>query len=113
MNDTDVIVAQVNIVAPAAGHVIVNASGFFNLSQQSKIEVLLCGLTTGLVLQVPYSAAAIEGSINQLYILPFGGTRTFSVAAGSSTNFRLICRGTSGGTWVYTPSLNALYIAGQ
>ena len=32
MNDTDVIVAQVNIVAPAAGHVIVNASGFFNLS---------------------------------------------------------------------------------
>ena len=112
MNGTSVMVAQVNIVAPAAGRVIVNASGFFNLTNTSTIEAVFCSLTTGLGLQVPYSAAAYEQSANSLYQVPFGGTRTFSVATGSSTNFRLICYGSTGAQ-VWDTSLNALFIAGQ
>ena len=52
----EVVVAQVNIVAPSAGRVIVNASGFFVLPDPSTLESVACSFSTSPFYEYPLSA---------------------------------------------------------
>jgi hypothetical protein len=102
------VVKEVTVVAPAAGRVILNASG--SLSFTSNVpQIVYCSLTTGTGLALPYSAIARQFSA----VVPFGGTRTFSVAAGSSTTFRLVCFPFGANVIVLDAVLTALFVAGS
>ncbi len=46
-------------------------------------------------------------------MVPFAGSRVFDVAAGSSTNFRLVCYAYGTSISVNTPVLTALFVAGS
>jgi hypothetical protein len=107
------VITEVTVVAPAEGHVIVNASGAFRFGNPGEVDFIACSLTTGTLLQFPYSAYATDTAVAAYSYVPFGGTRTFSVAAGSSATFRLICRGAGLEMYVDSTVLNALFVAGQ
>jgi hypothetical protein len=54
-----------------------------------------------------------EGTASSHYGIPWGHTRAFSVAAGSSTTIRLVCDAFSGSVTLGSPSLNAFFVAGS
>lgn len=104
-------VVELALVAPAAGRVIVNASGSFQFGSTAVSERARCTLTTGTATGVPFTAMAIESSAAQFFVVPFGGTRVFEVPAGSTT-FRLVCDADAGNIVVNTAVLTALFVAG-
>jgi hypothetical protein len=106
-------VAETTLVAPAAGRVIVNAGGSFHFASIATVDAALCSLTTGTNTIEPYSAMAIERTASSYDYVPFGGTRAFTVAAGSSTTFRLVCRLIGSDVRVVSAALTALFVAGS
>jgi hypothetical protein len=48
-----------------------------------------------------------------MLMVPFGGSRVFDVAAGSATNFRLVCFAYGTSISVNAPVLTALFVAGS
>jgi len=110
--DVNTVVVQIPFIAPAAGRVLLNTSGSLTFTSSMTLDSADCALTTGAVSTSPYAAIAIELSVGNLFQVPFGGTRTFSVAAGSSTTFKLVCFAHGGNVTVTTPVLTALFVAG-
>jgi len=98
--------------APAAGRVIIQASGAFSFGG-AQPALAFCSITTGTTVSAPYSVLAQEavGSATSRFV-PFAGMRSFSVAAGSSTTFRLVCLASTDIS-VWQPGLTALFVAGS
>ena len=107
---TTVVELLTPFVAPAAGSVIVNVSGAFNFGSLDP-ALVYCSITTGTNISTPYSVV-VRDAAEPLYdrFVPFGGTRSFSVAAGSSTTFRLVCVASSQVS-VWNLALTALFVA--
>jgi len=110
----DTVVSTVTVVAPAAGRVILNASGSFGFENAVTIDSVVCSFSTGLTIPVaaPNTARAAERNGADFFYVPFGGTRTFNVAPGSST-FRLVCNAQGTAVSVWNPVLTAQFIAGS
>ena len=84
----DEVVVSLTISAPVAGQVTVNSTT--NGQESTPNELVRCSITTGTrlngtVLQ-QFMSAGLPGYSAQL-----AGTRTFDVAAGSTTTFNLVC----------------------
>jgi hypothetical protein len=90
-----------------------NLRQWFSFPNNISIDFAQCALTTGVDVQPPHAAEAEESTPGALSRVPFGGTRTFGVAAGSSTTFRLVCVGLGQNISVLWPVLNAVFIAGS
>ena len=105
----DANVRTVTITAPTTGLVIVSASGFFRFLSGAP-EVGQCSITTGAVLDDSHLISAEEstGGANSLLDVPFGATRGFNVAAGS-TPFNLVCKA-GGVVSVHDTSLTAIFV---
>lgn len=112
MPQVDTTILQLTIVAPSAGRVLVNASGSFIFGNAGLIETAVCSLTTGLLLTTPYSAYATENTAAGYGYVPFGGTRAFNVASGSSTTFRLVCKAFGAAVGLYSPIITATFTPG-
>jgi hypothetical protein len=108
----DQIILEITVVAPAAGRVLLSASGSFFFDNLTTVDQGLCSLTTGTEADAPYAGVAIEGNAAGFRRAPFGGTRTFSVAASSTTTFRLVCVAEGSNLGIASPVLTALFVAG-
>jgi hypothetical protein len=105
-----IVVALPPFNAPAGGRVVVQANGAFNFTGQASVLVF-CSITTGTTASTPFSVVAQEGSgLAGPRFVPFAGMRSFAVAAGSSTTFRLVCS-PSDVISVWQPALTAFFIA--
>jgi hypothetical protein len=109
---TDAIARTVSITAPAAGRVIVNASGYFRFSDGAAVDTARCSITTGTLLDFAHLIIAGETAVGAMNFVPFGGTRGFDVAAGANT-FNLVCDEFAGTTNVEDTSLTAIFVAGS
>ena len=112
-NNTMTVVSQVSVAAPAAGRVIVSTSGSFHFDNPNTPDHTVCSITTGVVTGYPAAARAGEWNPADLLYVPFGGTRAFTVAAGSSTTFRLVCWASGSSISVVGAELTALFVAGS
>ncbi len=74
---------QLTIVAPAAGRVIVNVSGWVAMNDLLTADFVICSIATDLTATQPYAFVAQERSAADYQFLPFNGTRGFSIAARS------------------------------
>lgn len=107
----DAIVAQVTITAPAAGRILANASGYYYTTDGTTLDTARCSLTTGTSFDINRMAYLREFDATGLYGTPFALTRTFAVAAGSSTPVRLVCNMFSGTGQARSLSLTAMFVA--
>lgn len=107
----DMVVTQVTMVAPANSVILANATGYFYMIDGGTLDTARCSLSTNTSLDLTRMAYAREGTANSYYGLPFGLTRTFTVAGGSSTTVRLVCNRFSGSVMVESASLSALFVA--
>jgi hypothetical protein len=109
---TDQTVRSVTITAPTTGHVIVSASGFFQFGD-AQPDIGQCSITTGAALDNTHLISAGESNqgADSLLTVPFGATRGFVVAAGSTT-FNLVCNEPSGTVSVLDTSLTAIFVPG-
>ena len=109
---TDETVRSVTITAPTTGRVIVNASGFFQFGS-GVVDNGQCSITTGLAIDATHLISAVEANAGASHTLnvPFGATRGFDVAAGS-TAFNLVCNQLSGAVTVNDTSLTAIFVPG-
>jgi len=107
---TDQTVRAVTITAPTPGLVIVSASGSF-LFQDNNVDSGQCSITTGAALDTTHLISAEEASAtpDAMLSVPFGATRGFVVAAGSTT-FNLVCNEPSGTVSVLDSSLTAIFV---
>ena len=108
----DQTVRSVTITAPTTGRVIVNASGSF-LFEDAQVDSGQCSITTGAALDTTHLISAEESGAGRDSTLnmPFGATRGFDVAAGS-TAFNLVCNEPSGTVSVLDTSLTAIFVPG-
>lgn len=86
---SDHLVRSIDISVPAAGRVIVNASGVFNF-RTPLVETGHCSITTGTALDLSYLITAGESVGGSMGYVPFAGTRGFVVYGGTAT-FNLVC----------------------
>ena len=102
-------VRSVELVAPAAGHVIVTASAQARFDTAG-VDVASCSITAGAIALDASHLIVVDdlGIPASLLGLPFSGTRTFAVPSGSTT-FRLACLETGGGVTFYDSQITALY----
>lgn len=108
LTGTSQIIRTVTLSVPARGTVIANASGLFNFSFPT-MDGAWCSITTGTTMDEASYLYASEGQLGAMNFTSFGGTRFFSVTAGSFA-VRLVCRRVAGSAGVYTPALNAIFI---
>jgi hypothetical protein len=105
-------VRSVTMTIPAAGRVIVNASGFFNFGDATAglMEIGRCAITTGTTLDTGHLIIASDGQapVGINMFSHFGATRGFNVAAGSFT-VNLVCDEFSGIVQVRDTSLTATF----
>jgi hypothetical protein len=107
---TGVTVKSVNINAPAAGKVIVNASGYFRFNSTSN-NGARCSIISGSSSVVDYTHLIIAGDtggVDNSYV-PFSTTRGFNVNSGTTT-FRLNCNEWAGDVSVGDPTINAIWV---
>ena len=109
---TDQTVRSVTITAPTTGRVIVSASGSFQF-EDNQPDIGQCSITTEAALDPTHLISAGESNqgADTLFTVPFGATRGFVVAAGSTT-FNLVCNEPSGTVSVLDPSLTAIFVPG-
>ncbi len=106
---TDTTVRSTSISAPAAGRVIVNASGYFLLSSAG-IDTGRCSITTGTTLDASHLFLAGERTVGgAMTFVPFASTRGFVVSAGTTT-FRLVCNRFAGTVVVGDSNINAIWV---
>jgi hypothetical protein len=103
----DQVVQSVTILAPTAGHVVVTASGNFDLNLNGS-DSASCSITTGTAVEFP--AASVRDVLGfPLDVVPFSATRGFDVSAGAST-FNLVCIENAGTVNVGNTSLTAIFV---
>jgi hypothetical protein len=105
---TPTIVRSVTINAPAAGKVIVNASGFFSFTDQNDADMARCEITTATTIVDGNTIYAEEVTNQAMSLVPFSPTRGFNVSAGNTT-FNLVCQETRGIVGVSNPFMTAIY----
>lgn len=108
---TGAVIHSITVTAPASGHVIVQASGYFD--GFGGAGVARCSVTTGTT--VDY-AALILGEVSDnaganTYV-PFASTRGFSVAAGPNV-FNLVCEAFTGAPTIADTQLTAIFASMQ
>jgi len=109
---TDAIVRAVTITAPAAGRVVVNASGYFWFVSNATAETARCSITTSAAIDSSHLILDGETTAAATTFTSFAGTRGFSVAAGSHT-FNLVCDSNGGTVAVGDTNLTAIFVAGS
>jgi hypothetical protein len=107
----DDVVRAVTLSAPAAGRVIVSASGYFNFVSAAGTDAVSCSITTGAAVDSNH-VLLVSDSDSPLSFIPFASTRGFDVAAGDTT-FNLVCHESVGDVRVGDSSLTALYVPGS
>jgi hypothetical protein len=105
------VVRSINITAPTAGTLIVNASGHFFFPDQTTLDVARCSITTGTEIDFSHLIAFAENTTDAMIYIPFGATRGFSVAAGMHT-INLVCEEAYGDTAVGDSELTAIFVGG-
>jgi hypothetical protein len=103
------IIRSVTVNAPAAGKVIVNASGSLRFNDHLTAEDAACDVTAGN--SIPFNTvmrAREFGTTDAVLEMPFGIARGFNVGAGSTT-FTLMCREDDGTVVVRRSSMTAIY----
>jgi hypothetical protein len=105
------VVRSINITAPTAGTLIVNASGHFFFPDQTTLDVARCSITTGTQIDFSHLIAFAENTTDAMIYIPFGATRGFSVAAGMHT-INLVCEEAYGDTAVGDSELTAIFVGG-
>ena len=105
LSDTPAVMRSVTITAPAAGVVIVNASGYFNF--QSTSGTGRCSITTSVFVDFNAVATANGGPGDDQRV-PFGTTRGFEVDAGT-TAFNLVCDEFTGDVRLFDSQMTAMY----
>jgi hypothetical protein len=103
------VVRSVTITAPAAGRVIVNASGYFDFNDAVGLDTGRCSITTGLAVDFSNLIIAGERTGTAMNWVPFAGTRGFNVGAGNTT-FRLVCNEFNGNIEVEDTHLTATWV---
>ncbi len=109
LTGTAAIVRSVTITAPAAGRVIVNASGYVWASAAAAF-IARCSITTGAALESSHFIYMNNTSAVVAASDAFGATRGFNVSAGSFTA-NLVCDVFSGSAIVSDTSVTALFVA--
>ncbi len=107
---TDVVVRSVTLTAPAAGRIIVNATGAFNFNSNAIADSARCSITTGTLVDLTHNIVGAETASLAVNFVPFAGTRGFDVTAGPNT-FNLVCEEFSGDVSVEDSSMTAIYVA--
>ena len=105
LTSVDDVIISVSISAPSSGHVIVNASGYFNSTADGSIG--RCSITTGVT--VDFSVLIISDLNATNNYAPFASTRGFPVLAGLNV-FNLVCNEFSGAMSVGDPSMIAIFV---
>jgi hypothetical protein len=110
LSATSVTVKSVNITAPAAGKVIVNASGYFEFNSAA-VDAGRCSIVSGSSTGLDYEYLIITGETNSTAMrwVPFASTRGFNVGAGTTT-FRLNCNEHLGDVYIDDVSINAIWV---
>ncbi len=103
------VVRSVTITAPAAGRVIVNASGYFDFNDAVGLDAGRCSITTGLAVDFSNLIIAGERTGTAMNWVPFAGTRGFNVGPGNTT-FRLVCNEFDGDIEVEDTQLTATWV---
>ncbi len=109
LTTADTILRSVTITAPAAGQVIVNASGYFRFSDFNNPDVGRCSITLGAALDATHLILAEEAAVFAMRYLPFGATRAFAVGAGPVA-INLVCNKFKGIVVVADTSLTAIFV---
>jgi len=102
------IVRSVTVNAPAAGKVIVNASGFFSFEDPNDRDEARCEITTATTILNPNAIRAQEYVNQAMFLVPFSPTRGFNVSAGITT-FNLVCQEAFGIVGVSNTFMTAIY----
>lgn len=97
--NTDVVVGTVTLAVPAAGQVMVSASGLFGAAvfiglPATTFQYSWCSISTGTAVETEhymYARTDAVNGVNTLSNVPFAGTRVYSVTPGSFT-VNLVCR---------------------
>ena len=101
------------INAPAAGRLIVSASGYFDFNSAG-LEDARCSINIGLDAPAVDGDALIiatdSGNTAMIGFVPFAATRGFTVAAGTHL-LRLICQLNSGVVDINDTQLTAIFVA--
>jgi hypothetical protein len=105
------VVRSISITAPAAGTVIVNASGYFAFPDFTTLDAARCSLTTGTAVDSSHLVVFGENTPNAMSYVPFGATRGFSVAAGTHT-INLVCEEAYGDTAIGDSEVTAIFVGG-
>ena len=105
------VVRSIDITAPTAGTVIVNASGYFAFPDTSTLDAARCSITTGTAVDFSHLFAFGENAASGMSHVPFGATRGFSVSAGTHT-INLVCEEAFGDTAVGDSEVTALFVGG-
>jgi hypothetical protein len=109
LGPADSVVRSVTIAAPAAGRVIVNASGYFSFDDVAGRDSGRCSITTGVAVDFSYLIIAAERTGGATQWVPFAGTRGFNVGSGNTT-FRLVCNEADGAVRVSDTNLTATWV---
>lgn len=109
LGEVDVVIRAVTITAPAAGVVIVNASGHFQSNGVS--GTARCSITTANAIPKLDFTALILASVGpgDDNFESIAGTRGFEVAAGLNA-FNLVCDEFAGNVSVIDTQLTAMYV---
>jgi hypothetical protein len=97
----------VTISAPTAGHVVVTASGSFDLNLAG-VDDARCSITTGTAVEFP-AVGVRDVAAAPLDVVPFSATRGFDVNVGANT-FNLVCVENAGAVNVDDTSLTAIFV---
>jgi hypothetical protein len=104
-------IRSVTLSLPAAGMVIVNASGYFSL-ESIDFDSVKCSITTGSVIEDAYAIRADDAGHNDgRPYLPFGATRGYLLGAAGTFTVRLLCTKNAGTVSVRDTNLTALFVA--
>ena len=106
----DTIVRSVTITVPAAGRVIVNASGYFEFANSATSDGGRCEITEGTTITFNQLILTSEIAVDSMDFAAFAGTRGFDVAAGSRT-FNLVCDASAGTAAVADTNMTAIFVA--
>ena len=112
LTTTDQVVRSVAITAPKPGQVIISTSGYFYFPSGATIDVGRCAITTGTTVDFTHLIIAGESIASAMAWVPFGATRGYTVAAGT-TIFNLVCNTFSGTVNLGDPNLTAIYVSTQ
>ena len=111
LTSTAAVVRSINITAPTAGTLIVNASGYFSFPDTSILDAARCSITTGTAVDLSHLIAFGENTANAMSNVPFGATRGFSVPKGTHT-INLVCEEAFGDTAIGGSQVTAIFVGG-